>query len=132
MLWDSKAALSLWGASGAVNDYFMWVSYEYVTHLILRHEMGHNFGHDHHSRNHYTYRENRPSLWNDYKSDGHDMVGKHLLKFDLLITNCLIYIEVIIHQSFSSYYIYQHFISYSLYIFDQCSFFFFCVMFFFR
>lgn len=67
--WDGGAAM--------VNDNFIWISYNAFTFKILRHEIGHNMKHDHHSRNNYLYRTTRPDLVTDnvYKSDGLDMVS---------------------------------------------------------
>ncbi len=62
-------------------------------HLLLI--VGHNFGHDHHSRNHYVYRETRPKLTSPYKRDGFDMVRICRVTSDLrfiILLPCKIYI----------------------------------------
>ena len=76
--WDGGAAM--------LNDNFIWISYGGFSYKILRHEIGHNMKHDHHSRNNYLYRTTRPDLVTDdvYKADGLDMVsGGELFYIDI-------------------------------------------------
>jgi hypothetical protein len=40
---------------------------------IIRHEIGHNFGHEHHMHNHYKYRDSRPNR--PALTDGFDMMS---------------------------------------------------------
>ena len=73
LFWKSSSALNWGGAKGMLNNDFIWACYSDLSFKLVRHEIGHNFGHDHHSRNHYVYRETR-NLYN-YKADGFDLVG---------------------------------------------------------
>jgi len=65
------------GGWANVNGNFMWNSYEmYIT--VVRHEIGHNFGHPHHLSNSYTYRNTRPDMKEGdgfAKYDGFDMMS---------------------------------------------------------
>mmetsp|Transcript_15971 Transcript_15971/g.19504 ORF Transcript_15971/g.19504 Transcript_15971/m.19504 type:complete len:936 (-) Transcript_15971:113-2920(-) len=61
------------GGKGIVNGGFIWVDYTQIDYKVLRHEIGHNFGHDHHGRNVYEYRNTRPYF--PSTADGFDMMA---------------------------------------------------------
>jgi hypothetical protein len=64
-----------YGGWASVNGDFMWNSYQLGV-SVLRHEIGHNFGHPHHRSNSYTYRETRPSMTEGVAPyDGWDMMS---------------------------------------------------------
>ena len=64
-----------YGGWASVNGDFMWNSYQLGIN-VLRHEIGHNFGHPHHRSNSYTYRETRPSMTEGVAPyDGWDMMS---------------------------------------------------------
>mmetsp|Transcript_18375 Transcript_18375/g.22495 ORF Transcript_18375/g.22495 Transcript_18375/m.22495 type:complete len:983 (-) Transcript_18375:152-3100(-) len=73
LFWESSSALDWGGAKGQINGHFIWISYADLSYKVVRHEIGHNFGHDHHLRRHYSYRQTRPDL--GYYADGLDMLS---------------------------------------------------------
>lgn len=38
------------GAKGQTNGNFIWLNPDHIASSVIRHEIGHNFGHDHHGR----------------------------------------------------------------------------------
>lgn len=60
------------GAVAVTNGDFIWMSDDALEYKIFRHEIGHNFGHDHHGRNTYGYRNTRPLPTG--MTDGFDLV----------------------------------------------------------
>ena len=65
------------GAKGSLNGFFIASDKSHITYKVLRHEIGHNLGHDHHKKSSYTYRDLRPVL--PGISDGFDMVSSKYL-----------------------------------------------------
>lgn len=69
------------GGWGGVNGDFLWLSYPGGSSSVevVRHEIGHNVGHPHHTSNSYNYRFTRPNMMEngDYASpyDGFDMMS---------------------------------------------------------
>ncbi len=78
LFWKDNAALNWGGAAANMNNNFVWAAYDTVSYKVIRHEIGHNFGHDHHSRYHYLYRNTRPLVQDDkiYKAEKLDMVSE--------------------------------------------------------
>lgn len=72
------------GATGQTNNNFIWVSADNaISHHVLRHEIGHNLGHEHHARSSYLYRTTRPNLPSVF--DGFDMVSSQASLLLLLV-----------------------------------------------
>ena len=64
------------GGKAFISGKFASVSYDTNTstlYRVIRHEIGHNFGHYHHMHNHYNYRNSRPEK--AFVTDGFDMVS---------------------------------------------------------
>ena len=68
------------GGHGFTNGDFIWISTTSLLYKVFRHEIGHNFGHDHHGRNTYWYRTTRPG--SSGVTDGFDMVS--IFQYQLL------------------------------------------------
>ena len=71
------------GGLGLINGDFIWISSDSLMYKVFRHEIGHNFGHDHHGRNTYWYRTTRPE--SSGVTDGFDMVSISMYRLSFTV-----------------------------------------------